>query len=584
MMRRLATTIRGRLALAQLVTGAVTVIVATLSLGWLLTDRYLDRTARLLASDLALLRRLAAAEGPGPAVRAGAGSLGARVTVVAADGSVVADSHADARRMENHGQRPELRPVLAGEAPVGTARRLSPTLSQPMLYVAAPLEGGGAIRLALPLNEVYREIAVQVGAVALVLTVAGALAVMAGGRVARTISRPIEGMTAAALEMAKGGLDVRVRREGPVELQQLAFALNQLAQNLHQRVGELETGRGRLSAVLKHMDSGVLFVDQEGRIQVLNPAAGRLLGLSSRHLGARYDTCLPSVALIQATHEALDGHGALRLHLEGRGPRPLQLEVDAVPVNARHPGGGGAVLVLHDVTAARRVEAMRRDFVANVSHELKTPLTSVQGFAETLLAGALEQPETARRFVAIIRSEAERMAALVRDLLTLARLEGDPGAVQPRALDLIPVVRQVLDRFVPVAAAAGVTLAPLSAPDAAMALADPDQVDLVLSNLFDNAIKYNVDGGRVEVAVAVAAGEVRVTVSDTGYGIPPEALPRIFERFYRVDKGRSRKAGGTGLGLAIVKHIVEAHGGRVWAESQLGKGARLSFTLPAADA
>ncbi len=575
-------TIRGRLALAQLVTGAVAIGVAALALGWLLVDRSLTNTARSLISEAALVRRLVAVSGP----QAGAGQatvdLGVRVTVVAPDGTVLAETHAEAAAMEQHGDRPELEPVLRGGAASGTARRRSGTLGASMLYVAVPLDDGGAVRLALPLAQVYSDIALQVGLIVWVLLLAGAVAAYAGVRIADSISVPVERMTTAALEMAKGELEVRVGRAGPVEMEQLAFALNLLAENLQARLGELEVGRERLDAMVKHMESGVLLVDGRGKIRVLNPATGRLLGLGGRDLGSSYDRCLPAPALIEATRAALSGVGAARLQVELGQPRPLIVEADVVPVHARTPDGGGAVLVLHDVTAVRRVEAMRRDFVANVSHELKTPLTSIQGFAETLLTGALEQPETARRFVGIISSEAERMAALVRDLLTLAHLEGDPQAVRPQVTDLLPVLRQALDRLAPAAAAAGVTLVPPAADVPTPVLADPEQLEHVVLNLLDNAVKYNVPGGQVEVTVGAAADQVQVTVADTGQGMPPDALSRIFERFYRVDKGRSRKAGGTGLGLAIVKHIVEAHGGQVWAESEPGQGTRMHFTLPAA--
>lgn len=582
-MKRLfhSNTIRGRLTLAQMLAGVVAIAVAAVTLSLLLVSSYLGNITRSLSHEAVLLRQIAQTEGPEAAAAMGAAHLGARVTIVAPDGRVVADSDGDPAQMENHTNRPELGPILRGEEALSSSRRFSHTVGSSKLYVAVAMAGGGALRLGLPLEELYRAIALQVGLVVLVLAVAGGLAALVGARLFDSISRPVEEMTAAAKQMAGGQMQVRVEQAGPVELEHLAYALNQLAENLEHRLLELETGQERLAAVVGHMQSGVILVDGAGAMRVLNPAACTMLGLTEQDLGAPFDQVIPSLTLVQAIRDARTGRPSADLELELGGPRALSLVANAVPM---HTGTGGAMLVLHNVSAVRRLDQMRRDFVANVSHELKTPLTSVQGFAETLLAGALDEPDTARRFVTIIREESARMANLVKDLLTLARLEGDPQALSLRPTNLVAILQQALHRMEPAAANAGIHLQPLEGAQHLHVLADPGQLEQVAVNLLENALKYSSAGGHVSLAVSRQGNEALVTVTDTGYGIPPEALPRLFERFYRVDKGRSRKAGGTGLGLAIVRHIVEAHGGRVWAESTLGSGSQFCLTIPLAEA
>jgi len=393
-------------------------------------------------------------------------------------------------------------------------------------------------------------------------------------RLSRRFTRPLEAMTGAAEALAAGDLTHRVAPAGDDELAALGRALNHMAATLEAQLAAVADGRDRLDAVLAAMPSGVIFVEGDGRLTYLNAAARRLLG--SDVAGGHHVAVLRNYPLSAAIDGVLTGGGPAGLALQLGRPRPAALEVTLTPLRL---GGRGVVVVLHDVTQARRVEQMRRDFVANVSHELKTPVTAVQGFAETLLAGALDDPEAARPFIEIIHAEAGRMAELIGDLLELAKLEAEPDAVKPAPVALAALLEPVLTRLRARVEQAGLTLDLADLP-AVEVNADPRRIDQVLVNLVENSLAHTPAGGRISVTAEVLAGELKVAVADTGEGIPDEAVGRIFERFYRADSGRSRKRGGTGLGLAIVKHIVEAHGGRVGAAGAEGRGATVWFTLP----
>lgn len=562
-----------------LVTGVAAVVLLA-GLGQVLQSTYMGQLEDDLRARTRLMARLLAAAGPAGTppeqVRRLAADAGARLTLIGPNGQVLADSQEDPARMEDHSGRPEVATALAGRE--GLARHFSRTLGRNMLYAAAPVPGGGPVavaRLALPLDEV-RAALLGLGAVllAIVLSIAAG-ALWLATRQAASLSRQLEEMTAAARTVAAGDLHHRVYVQGPAELQELAASINHMAAALAEHIGAVSESRDLLDAVLDYLPSGVLCFDRTGALTVANPAARQVLALGAADPGRHHTEVLRSSALQAAVDAALAGRGS--------GPGPVAVPAGhrvlaATAVPGRAPGVG-AVMVLHDVTEARRVEAMRRDLIANVSHELKTPVTAIQGFAETLLAGALDDPADARRFVEIMGQEARRLAALIQDLLDLARLESDPGAVQPGAADLADLARKVVARLLPRAEAAGVTLA-APAPAAVPARVDLRRMDQVVTNLVENSLLVTPPGGSITVRVTVQDRRAVLSVADTGSGIPPADLPRIFERFYRVEKGRSRRTGGTGLGLAIVKHVAEAHGGRVYAESELGRGTTVYVELP----
>jgi two-component system phosphate regulon sensor histidine kinase PhoR len=523
-----------------------------------------------------------------------AAAAGARITLIAADGAVIADSRVapgDLARVENHGRRPEVLAALAGR--VGRATRRSTTVDIPLLYVAIPVRADGAVRgvlrLALPLTEVSSSFA-EIHRVLLVgALVALAVAAGIGIFVASRVTRPVVEMEATARQMAQGRFDRRVPVRSTDETGALGRALNALAASLEAKVADLEQERAKATAILDAMVEGVIAVDGHDSILTMNERARAIFGLPTRGEGRPFMEVIRNGDLYAvARGSRVTGAGAVS-HREVRllAPVARTVEVAAVPLvlTGAEPGVG-VVLVIYDVTALRRLEQVRTEFVANVSHELRTPLTAIQGYLETLLGGALEERQNARRFLEIAFRHTERLGRLLNDLTDLSNIELSKVilALEPVALD--EVIESVLAIIQPRADTGRVTFATEVARGLPPVLADHDRVAQILINLVDNAVKYTPAGGRVTVraTAAVGGGVVVIDVTDTGAGIPPADLPRITERFYRVDKARSRELGGTGLGLAIVKHLVIAHGGELTIDSTLGEGTTVRFTLPTASA
>jgi len=403
------------------------------------------------------------------------------------------------------------------------------------------------------------------------------VAALVSHRIARGIARPVEEMTSTALQIASGHLKSRIRGETVAELAGLSSAINHMAAALEVYIHENTGGKRRLEAVVDAMVSGVLLMDASGRVVLANPAATRMLGLLSRTLtGRSHLEVIRDLEVITLVDQAMASGEAVRRELRLPLPRPRHVDFTIIPL--RGDPGAGYLVLMHDTTELRRLEQLRSEFVANISHELKTPVTSVQGFAETLLTVDAPAHEV-REFAGIIHQEATRLARLIDGLLDLSRL--DSGAWRPalELLDLAAQAGQVCQRLSPQATAAGVTLIPPSS-DPVQVTADPQQMDQAVGNLVDNAIKYAEAGGRVEVSAGTGDNYGWVEVADDGPGIPAADLPRIFERFYRVDRSRSPRRPGTGLGLAIVKHIAQAHGGRVTVESRPGRTVfRLSIPV-----
>jgi two-component system phosphate regulon sensor histidine kinase PhoR len=437
------------------------------------------------------------------------------------------------------------------------------------MYVAVP-GGPGAVRVAADLSQVDEIIRRAQGAVAgaalLALVVGTVLALVA----ARSVARPLTDIAAAARSIAAGGAP-RFPRSGIPDVDTLVQALRQMHRQLADRFDELRREQAESAALVESMIEGVIAADGRGQIVTANGAARRLLGYEP-------DEPLPDLAelfRVKAAREVVDAV------LRGEPVQERQLEMDArvFLMNARPLPNGGAVLVLHDLTEVRRLEAVRRDFVANVSHELKTPLTSISGYAETLLGDSAD-PETTQRFLQTILSNARRMQRLVDDLLDLSRIEAGRWHPTLSEVDVGAVARESWAALAARADSHRVELVMDIAPDAATVSADLDAVRQVLTNLMDNSLRYTPEGGRITCITRRQDGAVAVSVRDNGAGITREHLPRIFERFYRADQSRSREEGGTGLGLAIVKHLVEAHGGRVTAESERGSGTTVTCVFP----
>ncbi|MGH2545768.1 MAG: ATP-binding protein [Actinomycetota bacterium] len=489
---------------------------------------------------------------------------GVDITVFRTDGVVVADSARDPAGIENHAGRPEVRAALAGE--VGVASRTGESVGEPYRYVALPARGGLVVRVALPLSIVQDRLG-TVRAIVLGGTAVAALVGMgAVWLVARSLTRPVREMTGRVSRMAGGDLGVRVPEDGTAELDVLGATLNRMADDLERRMEAIGRDRQQREAVLSAMEEGVLLVGADDSLGYANPAAARLLGGVPRTLRALTP---PAVrGLVEETRS--DGRAREREVETGFPTRVLQ----ASTVALRDPGE--VLVVLRDVTASRRVEAMRRDFVADASHELKTPAAAIQAAAETVERAVGEDPESAARFATQLRRDATRLSRIVSDLLDLSRLEAERPDLDPVRLDR--VVADEADRLTSAVADSGVRIEPAVEPVTVRGARG--DLALLVRNLLDNAVRYSPEGGRVDVRLVERDGRAVLEVEDTGIGIPTRDLPRIFERFYRVDRARSRETGGTGLGLSIARHIAERHGGRIEAESELGRGSTFRVTLP----
>ena len=497
-----------------------------------------------------------------------------RITLIDQDGRVRADSDfplGPLPAIENHGQRPEVRAALTGGR--GVARRRSETLGRPFLYVAIPGRPG-VVRVAAGLDqvdEVVRSAQSAVAGAALLALLVGSLLALAAGR---SIAQPLTTISAAARAIAAGA-PPRFPRSGIPDIDGLVQALRQMHRQLGDRFDDLRREQAETAALVESMVEGVIAADERGRTVTANGAARRLLGYGvTEELPD-----LRELFRVKAAREVVDAV------LQGHAVQDRELEIDerAILMNARPLPSGGAVLVIHDLTEIRRLEAVRRDFVANVSHELKTPLTSISGYAETLLADTPD-PETTRRFLATILDNARRMQRLVDDLLDLARIEAGRWQPEPEPVDVAVTAREMWSELADRAAARGVQFSVDIQQGAETLRADMDAVRQVLTNLLENSLRYTARGGRIECRSRLEAGGVAISVADNGSGIAHEHLGRVFERFYRADQSRSREEGGTGLGLAIVKHLVEAHGGRVYAESERGVGTTVTCWFPGSGA
>jgi two-component system phosphate regulon sensor histidine kinase PhoR len=530
-------------------------------------DRHLAAAAligRLVASQL---------ESPGPlppGLQEVLRQQPGRVTILAPDGRVVFDTGQDPRTLVSQRDAPEVRQALM--AGTGHDLRYDPVARARLLHVAVRLADPpavwGVVRVAAPLSPWAR----VVHSLTLSIIASWAVAVLAAAfvshRIAGGMVQSLAEMANTARQIASGHLKSRIRGETVGELAVLSSAINHMAAALEVHIHETTAGKRRLEAVLDAMASGVLFMDASGRVVLANPAATRMLGLLTRTVAGRsHLEVIRDLEVITLVDQAMASGETVRRELRLPLPRPRHVDFTVIPL--RGDPGAGYLVLMHDTTELRRLEQLRSEFVANISHELKTPVTSVQGFAETLLTVDAPAHEV-REFAGIIHQEATRLARLIEGLLNLSRL--DSGAWRPalEPLDLAALGGQVCQRLAPQAAAAGVTLVPPSSGPVQVA-ADPQQMDQAVGNLVDNAIKYAESGGRVEVSAGSGEGYGWIEVADDGPGIPAADLPRIFERFYRVDRSRSPRRPGTGLGLAIVKHIAQAHGGRVTVESRPGR-------------
>jgi two-component system, OmpR family, phosphate regulon sensor histidine kinase PhoR len=511
------------------------------------------------------------------------GAAGARVTLIAPDGSVVGDSEVALERLpevESHAGRPEVKAAL--RAGSGTSRRLSDTVGHPFLYLALPArEGdptGGVVRLAVGLEQIEAAVA----ELRQRLWIAGGIG-LAGALVLSFLLswltlRPVEELRDVVSAIAAGQLDRRLRWRSKDELGEIARSINRMAEQLRLRLDEATAEKEQLEAVLASMADGVLVLGRDDRILLANPRWRELLSVWGEVHGRRPIEVARHAGVGDTLVAAAGTRETVVREVEVAGPEPRRLQIHAVGFPTDGPRAG-TVAVFHDVTELRRLEQVRRDFIANASHELRTPLTAIRGFADTLLLGPVSAEELKPMLEAIARN-GERLGNLVDDLLELSRIESRKHPLQPSEVDVPRLVRLLLRDLEPRLRDAQLRAELAADPPPAPAWADPRALEQVLGNLLDNAVKYTNPGGSIRVRVTSQDAHVRVAVSDSGIGIPEAERGRIFERFYRVDQARSRALGGTGLGLAIVKHLVQGMGGEIFVESAPGRGSSFTFTLP----
>ena len=572
-----------------------------------LRRQYIRNTNEELASLLKLGQARPPAIGDLPQLRSWVewmSQSGARVCVIDSSGKVITDSAQDPEAIEDLSSSAEVQQAFASGQ--GQSLRFNTALDRQMVYQAVryqpPAGAPVVIRAAKPLaslDAALGELRRRLLVASLVIFLIGLIASL---MISRMFSARVERLTEFSKRVAEGDFRPLSGDSSSDELAELGASLNETARRLESEIRLLSGERNRSSAILRSMVEGVAVIDAQERLVFCNRAFSEILNIDSKSSEGR-----PLIEVVRNSEltglirKALNGEEGLQSDIVTGIVQQQSFSVTAAPVKALEPTTGasnanrpsaagfalerpsGAVVVLHDVTELRRLERVRQDFVANVSHEFKTPLTAIQGFAETLLGGALEDPKNNRRFLEIMRDHANRLARLTDDLLKLARIEAGKLELEFSQVGVIEFIELCAETALMKASRKQITLDIEIAPGLPAVRGDASLLRDVLQNLLDNAIQYTPAGGQIRVTASANSHEIVVAVSDTGIGIPLIDQERIFERFYRVDAARSREAGGTGLGLSIAKHIVDAHGGRLWVESTVGQGSRFSFSIPLAN-
>ncbi len=550
--------------------------------GSLLTEARI--TERLLQADLRGQANSAALE---TLLRELAAQVDHRITIIDRSGVVLADSWEDPAVMENHSHRPEVMAAVAGGQ--GVAIRYSATLGENFLYTAVPVREGGEIiavvRVAATLANVEASFISIRNVLLLAFLAATLLAVLLSVRLARRYTAPIEEMTDVARDMGQGKLDRRVHIRTGDELEILGHTLNNLAASLDDKINEIIAEKRKLELILENTDNAIVLLDRFGSVTDVNRQAEVLFGIAPAMLGRHNIQVLGQSALDKAVRATVDEGKSRRLDLATSFSETKRIyQVYIAPISGPEGEPAGVLCVFHDITALKEVEERQAEFVANASHELGTPLTAIKGFAETLLDGALHDPQLSVKFVTIIQEEAERMHRLVKELMQLARLKTADIRQQVRLepVDAGKAAEAVISQLYPQWSAKSLDVRLVAAEEPIPVLANPDWLTQVLVNLLDNGIKFTPPGGKVTISCEREEGKAVIRVADSGLGIPPADLPFIFDRFYRADRARVRE-GGTGLGLSIAKIIVETLGGTIAVKSTVGSGTTFTVTLPTAE-
>lgn len=508
---------------------------------------------------------------------------GGRVTILDPLGNVLVDSRLDADSSENQLSMPEV--TAATNGTIGKSVRKVSYTQFNMLNFAVPVMGDNGplavVRMAVPMEVAHETLTWLWGRIGISLVIVAVLASLFGLRFAHSIAAPIEVITNITRKIAEGAYDERIYQRGRDELGVMADSINQMAARISEQIEDLTQQKGKVEGILTHLVSGVFVVDRSGRVTMVNPAAEKMIGVKADEMLQKWHwEAGGNFGLSTLIDEAILVGTAQKKEVTFYKPGERTVDVYITPIHSNYSRIAGAVVLLHDVSDWRRLERMRSEFVANVSHELRTPITAVRGFSETLLDGAMDDPVITKQFLQIINDESERLTRLINELLELSKIESGHIQFRHEPVDLVKLVERTVVRYNHQAEQSGLTIRTELPEQPVELIADGDRVAQVLINLLGNAIAYTTTGGVVTVGVENAGSDVVLRVEDTGIGIPEEDLPRLFERFYRVDKARARRSGGTGLGLAIVKHIVEGHHGRVVVTSEVGKGSCFRVYLP----
>lgn len=510
-------------------------------------------------------------------------SANTRFTIIMPNGKVVGDSHETPGVMELHSDRPEVRRALGGT--MGMDKRFSRTVKQEMMYIAVPLKNDDhqtlcAVRASLPMTAIKAELNTMTQRVIMASIVTGVLSMFVCIGVVRRITLPLRGMGSAAREFAEGDFHHRIPAQQTLEMDQLAESLNIMAERLSKTLSTISQQRNEQQAVLSSMNEGVIAVDKRERIIHMNRVAGEILGVNHKESKRELIQQAVRFANLQEFIKAVLGsQKPLSRDMILIGQTEKQIQASGTVLRDAEKNAMGALIVIKDVTQLRHLETVRSDFVANVSHELKTPITSIKGFVETLLSDDWNHEPDILRFLEIIRQQAGRLNAIIDDLLTLSRLEQKGGVVMKEISPLSSVIENAIYLCQLQASKKNIQI-DMVCPEDLQASINAPLLEQALVNLIINAVKYSEPEKKVLVLVEKQEHQIVIYVKDEGFGIDRKHLERLFERFYRVDTARSRKLGGTGLGLSIVKHIVQAHEGTIRVESQVGKGTTFTITFP----
>jgi two-component system phosphate regulon sensor histidine kinase PhoR len=507
--------------------------------------------------------------------------MGARVTIIAPDGSVIGESDALRENMDNHLERPEIQEALANG--IGKSLRFSDTEGENEMYVAIPVQQNTKVvaiaRVALSLKQIQAEIAQVIRIIILSILIATILAILLATLVADYIARPIYQLTDQIKNFSFTKPEDRLVPTSQDEVGQFARVFNVLVTQLRVQYEALETERSKLVAVLDQLSDGVLIVDGQGQVQLINPAAQRIFGTTEEEaMGQSLVKVLRQHQLIELWKQAVETGDSQLIPIEISTKR-LYVQGEAIPLGETLPGS--TLMVFQDITHVRHLETVRRDFISNISHELRTPLASLKALTETLQESALDDPPAARRFLTRIETEVDALSLMVQELVELSRIESGKVPLQLKSVLPKELLSPAIERLRLQAERSGLRLYLNCPSDLPPVFADPPRMEQVVVNLLHNAIKFTPSGGEISLSAQLHNDSVVFSVEDNGVGISTADLPRIFERFYKADRARS--GGGTGLGLAISRHLVEAHSGKIWAESTEGQGSIFYFSLPRAD-